>query len=215
MSDNKYSARIKEFSEFPTAKGMIFDALKELAPRKGAIFAFNISFLLAIPFSILIGPVEDTVTIMLSVVHILLNILMAIFACIFAVYSILLAFLSDSYIKKLIDIDSENNVSYLKSSTSYFESVLFLYFLAICITGLTLIFLTSINPFFTLTSNHLFNNITAMVMLLLYFTFIFRVIYEVKSTIYNTIILFRASIAFKIISIANEENEEKENDEIK
>lgn len=207
MDDRKYFSRIEEFTDYPTAKFMIISALKEILPRKGGRFAFFISFILGILFSIKIGIDDKTVILTLSAIQTILNVLLAIFACIFAVYSILLAFLSDSYIKKLLKIDYENNTSYLKTSTTYFEGVLFLYFVAIGITGVLLLFLNCIDPMYVLTSNQMLNNSLAATLLTLYFTFVFRVFYEVKSTIYNTIILFRASIAYKILAIAQSEKE--------
>lgn len=191
---------------------MILSALGELIPKKGAKFGFVLSFILSILISTKIGFDDKTVILTLSIVQIILNVHLAIFACIFAVYSILLAFLSDSFIKKLLTIDYEEKTSYLKTSTNYYESVLFLYFIAIGITGVLSLFLNCIEPNYVLTSNHMLNNSLAVILLIFYFTFVFRVFYEVKSTIYNTIILFRSSIAFKILAIEQSEREGHNND---
>ena len=49
----------------------------------------------------------------------------------------------------------------------------------------------------------------AIALLLIYYTFSLRVIYELKSAIYNTVLLFRASLAYKILSFV-EENKKSE-----
>lgn len=53
------------------------------------------------------------------------------------------------------------------------------------------------------------NYIKDTALMILYFTFSFRVFYEVKSTIYNTIVLFRASIAYKFIDFSIDKSDEK------
>lgn len=62
---------------------------------------------------------------------------------------------------------------------------------------------------FRLTTNWLFDCLFATALMILYFTFSFRVFYEVKSTIYNTIVLFRASIAYKFIDFSIDKSDEK------
>lgn len=49
------------------------------------------------------------------------------------------------------------------------------------------------------------DNALASIGLLVYFSFTFRVFYEMKSTIYNTIVLFRTSIAYKFIDFRIED----------
>lgn len=63
----------------------------------------------------------------------------------------------------------------------------------------------SIDPKFILTNNNLINSILAVILIWLYLSFTFRVIYEIKSTIYNTIVVFRASIAYKLLSFVEDD----------
>lgn len=212
MKDDKYFSTMEEFIKTTTARKMILTALKEIKPVKSNWIGFLLSIILAIIFGAKIGISSNTVPILLEVTGIILNIVLAIFGSMFAVYSILLAFLNDSYIKRLSKIaykngDNDDSISFLKVSTTYYESILFLYFIALSITLIILLFLNCIKPNFTLTSNLILNNILATISISLYFTFIFRVIYELKSTIYNTIVLFRASIAYKILDFSCEEKE--------
>lgn len=68
---------------------------------------------------------------------------------------------------------------------------------------------------YILTQSDLANSIMAIALLLIYYTFSLRVIYELKSTIYNTVLLFRASLAYKILSFVeeNKKSEEKNDDD--
>lgn len=207
MSEEKYFSTIDEFIKETPAKKMIAHAFKEIAPNKDNLCAFAISLVLGIFFAYIVGFNENTVKMLLAIVGILLNILVGVFGYLFTVYSILLAFLGDSYIKELSKINGCDGISYLKSSTTYYESVLFLYFIGLAITGVLSLFLNCIENDWVLTPNLIVNNGLAILLLSLYFSFIFRIIYELKSTIYNTIVLFRQSIAYKILIIVKKEKE--------
>lgn len=158
-----------------------------------------------------IGFSAETVVLLVGALNTLIGVQLGIFGCIFAVYSIILAFLSDSYMKKLAEIPITNKAkkSMLTQSTTYYESVLFLYFINIGLTGISLILCNCLPSDFRLTTNWLFDCLFATALMILYFTFSFRVFYEVKSTIYNTIVLFRASIAYKFIDFSIDKSDEK------
>ncbi|EHQ92116.1 hypothetical protein [Desulfosporosinus youngiae] len=206
MNEEKYFATINEFTEKTPAKKMIIDAFKEITPDKNNWIAFVISFVLGVFFAAIIGINENTVKILLAIVGVLLNVLLYIFGYLFTIYAILLAFLSDKYIKELAKLKTDG-VSSLMISTKYYESVLFLYFIGLCITGVILLFLNCIVNEWVLTSNYIINNSLAVLVLIIYFTYIFRIIYELKSAIYNTIVLFRESIAYKLLIIFKKERE--------
>ncbi len=211
MNEEKYFTTIEEFTEETPAKKMIAHAFGEIIPNKNNWVAFVISFILGIFFAVIIGINENTVKILLSIVGVILNVLLYIFGYLFTIYAILLAFLSDNYIKELSKLKTDG-VSSLKTSTKYYESVLFLYFIGLSITGVILLFLNCVVNEWILTENYLVNNVLAILLLTIYFTFIFRIVYELKSTIYNTIVLFRESIAYKILIIFKKEKEGEHND---
>ncbi len=212
MKASDYFTSIKEFSKSTSAKALIIAAFKEVAPTKKNCLGFIIPFVFAIILSIKLSFCYNTLTHLQPIIEIILNVTLAVFGCVFAVYSILLAFLSDDYIKKLAKIDYDEGTSYLKQSTMYYESILFLYFIGIGITGLILIFLKTMDYEKVLFSHMILNNIASCILLLLYFWFIFRIFYEIKSTIYNTIVLFRASIAYKLLAFSKDEDKGEGND---
>jgi hypothetical protein len=208
--NDSYFKTIKDFRTTSSAKKLILNAMYEILPTKGNKFGFIFTHLIAVFFAVILGCSENTVELLSKVTGIMLNIQLAIFGCVFAVYSILLAFLSNDYMKNLAKIDYEQNTSMLKESTTYYESVLFLFFINIGLTGIITLLTTCISPSFRLTDNLTFDTCLAIVILIIYFGYSFRVFYELKSTIYNTIVLFRASIAYRFISFLEKSDDKKE-----
>lgn len=153
--------------------------------------------------------IRETVSLAGKICGILLDVEIALFGCVFAVYSILLAFLSDEYVKKLLEIDYYRQTNYLRKSTKYYEAALFIYFVAI---GISLVYKLTIECMpqnFALINSELANEIVAGVLLFPYFAYSLRTIYELKSIVGNTLLLFRASIQYKIIAFVKEDKEEK------
>jgi len=203
-----YFGTIEEFKTTQPARKLMVSAIKEVFPSKNSWFGFSLSIILGSITAISIGFSPETVTLFVDALNTLLGVQLGIFGCIFAVYSIILAFLSDSYMKRLAKIPTGNKKSLLTQSTTYYESVLFLYFIAIGLTGVLLILCNCLPSDFRLTVNWIFDCSLASALMVFYFSFSYRVFYEVKSTIYNTIVLFRASIAYKFIDFAIDETDE-------
>lgn len=202
-ANNRKQEIIEEFIrdiEVPNASNkLLYRSFKELQPKKKQWIGFVFCIIAGTILSILSAYSEDTVKISSEICNDILTIQVAILGCIFTVYSILLGFLSDSYIKKILKVDLQNRKSFLKTSTSYYESALFMYFTGIVISGLVKIILHCMPYNFVLFSSNYGNEILATILLILYYSFSFRIVLELKSAIYNTIVLFRTSMAYKII----------------
>lgn len=205
-----YQTAIEEFQdERPVWKQIWAAIITEFTPDKKNWFGAAFSFVLALILTIIIARSEETVSLAGKICGILLDVEIALFGCVFAVYSILLAFLSDEYVKKLLEIDYYRQTNYLRKSTKYYEAALFIYFVAI---GISLVYKLTIECMpqnFALINSELANEIVAGVLLFPYFTYSLRTIYELKSIVGNTLLLFRASIQYKIIAFVKEDKEEK------
>lgn len=208
--DENYVETINEFKSPPPARKLIRKAIKEILPSKGNWFGFALSMITGVFFAVALGFSPDTVLLLSEFSDKLIAVQLALFGCIFTVYSILLAFLNDGYMKRLSRIKVENKTSMLKNSVSYYESVLFLYFVNIGITGVLMLASSCLDPSLRLTPYLYVDNTLASIGLLVYFSFTFRVFYEMKSTIYNTIVLFRTSIAYKFIDFCIEDCDKME-----
>lgn len=114
-----YQTAIEEFQdERPVWKQIWAAIITEFTPDKKNWFGAAFSFVLALILTIIIARSEETVSLAGKICGILLDVEIALFGCVFAVYSILLAFLSDEYVKKLLEIDYYRQTNYLRKSTN-------------------------------------------------------------------------------------------------
>lgn len=67
---------------------------------------------------------------------------------------------------------------------------------------------------FILTNSDCLNEILAGLLLYVYFSYSLRAIYELKSIIGNTLLLFRASIQYKILAFQEDGQTETRDDEL-
>lgn len=202
-----YDKVVQELIGDTSQKSIFKSALNELIPHK---LSDVVSYLLILVFSIIISArivfYENTVVVSLNIIKELLSIQLALFGCVFTVYSISLAFFSDNYLKRLSRISNNcKNTSFLTTSIKYYESALFLYFIGVSLSIISMVILTTIGENFRLLNNDS-DPIIALVLLCLYLLITFRIIFEIKSTIYNTINLFRVHIAYKFLDFKNDDN---------
>lgn len=184
---------VDEFFKNEKAAHIMLLSLKEILPNTNNWFAFLVSLIVASISSIAMGWESNTVEHFAEIVSKLLDIELSIFGCVLAVYSIILAFLNQDFMRCLLK-QRFKNTSILKKYVSYYESVLFLYFIGLCMTGIYMLILSFIPNKFVLTNNNIMNNILASGIIFIYMLYSVRIFYELKSMIFNTIMLFRASI---------------------
>ncbi len=113
---NDFFRTVEEFRETQPARKLISTALKELVPASNNWVGFAISFILGTSIAARIGFANSTVELLSKTCGTLIDVQLAIFGCVFAVYSILLAFLSDGYMKRLAKIPVSKKMSMLKQS---------------------------------------------------------------------------------------------------
>lgn len=200
--DNQYVQTIDEFASPPSSFELIKKSFGIIAIKKNNITANALIFILAFLAAFFVAWNRDTVILMASLTKHLLEIQLALFACIFTVFSIIHAFLSDEYMKRLSRIPGDEKTSSLMQVVSYYESVLFLFFINITVSGIFLFITEIVSPEASLFSNVFWDNVSAGFGILIYCWFCFRMVYEIKSVVYNTTVLFRQSIAYKFIDFA-------------
>ena len=211
--DFDYSSAAAAFTEERSVWKQIWDSIcTEFLPNRKNWFGAVFSLALALVLSFVLATSDETVSLSQNVCGILMDVQIAIFGCIFAVYSILLAFLSDSYVERLLRIDYHNKSSYLQASTRYYESALLLYFVAILLSLTCKLLLECMPADYLLTNNHALNELLAGSLLFIYFLYSIRTIYELKSIIANTLLLFRTSIQFKILGFKEQSSEDTTSD---
>lgn len=205
----EYVRTIEEFQKTQPAKKLMVRALKEISPDRDNWVGWFISVALGAVIAVVIGFSAETVALFADALELFIGVQLGIFGCIFTVYSIILAFLSDDYMKKLAKVPYDGKQSMLTRSTTYYESALFLYFINIGLTGALLLLCKCLPAYFRLTASWRFDCCLAAALMAVYFSYSFRVFYEIKSAIYNTVFLFRGSIAYKFIAFSIDESDER------
>lgn len=187
--------------------GLVF---KELRPDRKNWFGAVLSLISGGAVAWFVGSSEQTVQITDTICTVFLEIQLTVFSCVLTAYSILLAFLDDKYIKILLKINYKGNKSYLKAGTQYYEAVMYIYVLAILLSLFTKLIIACMPVDFVLTSNMIFNEILATILLFVYLVYSIRATYEIKSIVTNTATLCGGNWAFRIQGFALDNEEEKE-----
>lgn len=104
-----YQTALEDFQDDNPVWRQIWTAIvTEFMPNKRNWFGTVFSFTLGLILTYIIVQSVETVSLTGTICGILLDVEIALFGCVFSVYSILLAFLSDNYVKsffKLIIMD--------------------------------------------------------------------------------------------------------------
>jgi len=204
--ENKFITVIEDLLSIETSNKMLIDSFKEILPTKNNCLSSAILLIVCGLFSLIVGFNFNTVQIMIEVVDLATTVILTILGINFTVYSIMIVFMNDNFIEYLAK-NEESCQEKLKKESSlvhrirYFESILFLYAVGLFISFLILVGLKIIDQDFLLVESILMNNILATGLIFLYILFTVRLIYEIKATIFNTIVLFRGYLASKIIEL--------------
>lgn len=205
-SDNKRFDEIYQLLEIDDSKNWALYSLKELFPQKKKSYIFILCIVCGILFGFLAAHSLNTVSIVQKVCDTILTIQVAILGCSFTTYTILLGIFSDHYVERLLHVDLKRKANSLSNSIRYFGSSLFIFFIGVIISGLIKLLLFCIPEDWSLFSSLFLNQILATIFLSLYYSCSFRIILEIKSTIYNTIFLVQTNIAYTMIELYKEDN---------
>ena len=206
MINKAFSELIKENSSWQLIK----DAFKEIKPER------NKESIVFIIISLLISGITafstNTVQIFTESVDKLFDVQLAIFGIAFTAFSIILTFSDDNFIKRLSEVECVDQ-TYLTRITKYYCNSLFLYFIASVLSLIILLFMNTMNNDFYLFSSHILNNTLAFLLIDIYYWFSLRVIWELKSVIYNTYSILKYRILDNIHQISKkEQTQEKAED---
>ena len=198
MSVN-YRELISSYSAEITSNELINNSFKEISPFKGNYkIYFGPIILSAITIYSLYNRGFDS-TIIDTLISFICNVQLGLFSCLFTVYSIFSIFLDKEYITLIIGITDKDGTPILKRQTDYPESILFLNLMSLGLTILIKFVLISQVDLLSLIclNEHIILAILG-ILWFIYCLFILRVFFELKSTIYNTILIFRCSIISKV-----------------
>lgn len=200
---------VKELMSLSDSNALIHDSFNSIRLNRKNMVSTFIIMGIALVLSFIGCFKADTVQWISSAVEIILEIQLAIFGSIIAVYSILIAFFDKKFIVKLATIKSkENKKTKLIEYIKYFENVLCLSFIGIIISAVLFLFFKLVPDNWMISSYKTINEVIACIFSYMYLYFNLRVIYELKSLIFNTIVLMRTSIVYRAIDIFNSSKED-------
>lgn len=212
MGDFNCKDTVKEFSQ---KKGVgstkrLLASFDEIGINNGNIVSSALIIIISFIVSFVLTKRDNSIVLMTDIVNLLLGLEVAVFSCIFAVFAIIVSLMSDGYMKRLASIkESKNNKSYLNKMIEYFNSILFLYFIGILSSTLFLIFVMlfgqSLSTYICLSNNGLYEG-ALIFFVWIYFSYNFRIIFEIKSMIYNAQFFLEANIIDRFLKFIEHEN---------
>lgn len=207
-----YSSIIKELTNITNSNALVKNSFNSIKINSQNLISSIIIIAMGVFLSVWISSNADTSSKVEEISNFLFEIQLTILGCVLAVYSILLAFFSDTFIKKLASVSAnESPENLLMSYIKYYENMLSLNFVAICASGIYFIGSKLIPNEYMLFSKNYINEILSIFLLSPYVVYEIRIIYELKSLIFNTVALFRFSFAYRF-KYFEEENNKKIND---
>lgn len=200
---------IKEYVKYKKSKDLFKAAIQEIKITKDSAISSILILLFSILLTIAIVKSDTSFEYFLNITNIFFDVNLTFFGAVLAVYSIVIAFLSDSIIERMANIKIEEKGSHtpaLIRYTFYFDAVLMLFFISTCVSGIVLLILNGISPTFLINNLFFGCKLASCLFAFIYICFSIRVIYEMKSMVYNTVCLFRYSIAYRLSTFKPKES---------
>lgn len=205
---NLYDRSLDEFIRKFQPKDIIKNAIREIVPNKRNWKSFCILVIISIILSLAVAFNKNTISIVSNIANKMIDIQLAVFGSVLAIYSIILVLLDDEFTKllaKLEDSEKENKTE-LNKSIQYMESVLYLYLFGLMTSVFIYFVCLLFDNGFLLFSSEFFSSFLCALFIIPYLSYSIRIIYELKSIVFNTAVLLRYNIAKKLLKFVEEEN---------
>lgn len=200
--EEKFKGVIKSLSPQESSNSKLKSALKWFFSKE-EISSSKIVYIICLPLTVFITLLPETVSLIKNFSDLSQTILITIFAGLLTFYTIIISIISKNNIKTLVKVNSGSK-TLLESALEYYERNLMMYFIGIFSTFILQTYLELVPDNYNLTKIYVLDCLLAFIPMYIYITTIFRLIYELKSTIYNTIMLSNSSIINTIKEIIEE-----------
>lgn len=197
-----------------SSRKVFCEGFKEIIPCRNNYGSFLCSVIFAVIPAIIIASSSDTVELFVKSVETFNGIILSLFGIVFTGYAFFQALINDDLLVRLLaspqkinekKVEGSNNKSMLQESNEYFINVMMLDVFAIFISSFLKITIGSMEKDFTLTNSLILNNTIAFVGIFTYFVIMFRIVWEMKSFVFNIFQLFNAHAGSKAIELINQE----------
>ena len=188
---------------------IMIESFENLKPTKKDVKKILLICLIAFIPAFLIGYSEDTVTIFGDSVEKINDVLLAIFGIVFTGYVFFQALINDELLIRMLNDKVEKNGKEKSKLQETNEEFVYLMMLCVFFVLLNLFLLLCVGAIpkdFVCFDKRIYNNTLAIILLDLYFFFIFYIMWEVKSFIFNIFQLFKMHAGTRVIEILNEDD---------
>lgn len=194
-----------------SSKSMLIKALSIFLPNK---ISFYVIVLLCLLPSILISISIDTISLTLSSIEIINQIIIALLGIVFTGYAFFQALINKELLIWMLGSDeSKSQVKKKKSrlqiTNEYFVEIMILQGLSIFVGLFINVSLNAIPNNWYIFDNYIVNNSLAFLMLWIYFSFNFLIVWEIKSFVFNLFQLFNLHAGAKVLSMLEDNDDEE------
>lgn len=179
-------------------ENQIKNAFNELAVNRKNILTVIFSFVMGFGVSLRIISTNSPIADASKITDIFLSTELALFACFYTVFSVVMTFIQDYNLQVLFNTLDKEYKTMLNRAVSYYESISCLYFIGIAISIVYKIILLVLPIDFIFINSSCVSKFVAFLLIGIYFTYSIRIILEIKSVIKNTSFILRVGLDCKI-----------------
>lgn len=193
-----------------TSSTILIKSLDNLKPTKKDLKKVGFICLASAIPAALVGCSEDTIVIFRNSVERINDVLLAIFGIVFTGYVFFQAMINNELLIRMINDKVEKKsgeISKLQETNEEFVYLMMTCAISIIFNLFLLLCFGAVPDDFVVLNNGVYNNIIAVILLCVYFSFNFYVMCEIKSFIFNIFQLFKLHAGTRLIEIINEEKD--------
>lgn len=201
---------IDKLFQASTSKKTMLHAFAIFVPAKRNVFSSVVLLGLSVIAACIISTGQNTVSLFVNSVDMILTVLIELFGIIFAGYAIFQAILSEKMLIKMLQYTTKKDLeekSLLQTTNENFVELMMLTILGIIVSVFIKLILGGINQEFALFPSEIVNEVCSGFLCALYYFFSATIMWEMKSFVFNIFQLFNAYSGARILEII-ENNQE-------
>lgn len=200
---------LEKMLEPQSSSAIMMESFENLKPTKKDILKIILICLIAAIPAIFIGCSKDTVSIFRYSVEKINDVLLAIFGIVFTGYVFFQALINNELLIRMLNDKVEKNgkeISKLQETNEEFVYLMMICAFSIIFNLFLLLCFGAVPNDYLFFKERIYNNIGAIILLFFYLFFIFYIMCEIKSFIFNIFQLFKLHAGTRVIEMLNEEN---------
>ena len=201
---------LEKMLEPQTSSTILIKSLDNLRPTKKDWKKVGLICLASAVPAVLVGCSKDTVVIFRDSIEKINDVLLAIFGIVFTGYVFFQALINNELLIRMINDKvkkKDREISKLQETNEEFVYLMMMCTVSIIFNLFLLLCFRAIPDDFTVLKDGTYNDIIATILLCVYFSCSFYIMWEIKSFIFNIFQLFKLHAGTRLIEIINGEND--------